>query len=73
MNEFCTVTAFQLTGSIMGTGKDSKTWEAASGALGVQAADCAPNEAFSSMHQSFEFRIVYKQHFNDSCVIFGIL
>jgi hypothetical protein len=56
----------------MGTGKDSKTWEAASGALGVQAADCAPNEAFSSMHQSFEFRIVYKQHFNDSCVIFGI-
>jgi hypothetical protein len=57
----------------MGTGKDSKTWEAASGALGVQAADCAPNEAFSSMHQSFKFRIVYKQHFNDSCVIFGIL
>jgi hypothetical protein len=52
----------------MGTGKYPKSWEAASGAFGVQAAECAPNEAFSSMHQSFEFRIVYKQHFNETVV-----
>lgn len=50
-----------LTGSTMGMGQDFETWEAASGALGVQAS-CAQPKLFS-MHQSIEFRIVYIQHF----------
>jgi hypothetical protein len=56
-------------------GKDIETWEAASGALGVQP-ECALLK-LSSMYQSIEFRIVYIQYFNDNflwpSVIYGLV
>jgi hypothetical protein len=55
---------YNLTRVNSGNGKDIETWEAASGALGVQA-DCAMPK-LSSMHQSIEFRIVNNQYFNNN-------